>query len=327
MTVLIVSTALAMNGTNSILAQSQPFAAVLRVIQDSLEIQRANAVNTLPLPPNSQSGFGVGDLLRTGTYGRAIIEFGAARLLVLPQTEIMLDDYSGSNGSSANTLALTLTRGRVFFVRGGASFDALTIHAGTITLDQAAPDASVGLEVLANGTSTIIAGVSSSGGTVNGEAFTLEEGEGVRSDPVLGDSPPTAITAPYNFARLDSFMNGCPGDIQARGEASLNVRVGPGLDFDALGSIPNETRVFLMATNTTGERYRVQFLSGYGWVLANGVRHRCTDLTVLPNNSVENIVRLLYATPEELEILFPFYGTPEDDEIFYILPQQEAAPE
>jgi hypothetical protein len=303
--------------TNAQTENPTPYAAVLRVTFAEVELLRANTVSWLPLSVGAEMPIGAGDKLRTDYYGRAMIIFGDfAEGLVLPGSMLAFNEYTLDESIR---VAVEIQAGRaVFAVDEGVRFDHFQINVGRARVTAPAPMFGVQFNS-DSGAASIIVGEGDTTVDVAGEMFTVAAGYGLR----VGDQvdPLAALEPPYNFARLDGMLDGCPAVIEARGEASLNVRIGPSFDYDTVGSVPNETPVYLMAVSPNGERFRIQFFSGFGWILATGVRNRCVGLPVLPYSSVEFILRVFRPQPRELELLRPFFGEAQDDVIFYILPE------
>jgi len=284
------------------------YAAVLRINAATVEVQRAGTERWLPLPATAEFAFGDGDSVRTDRYGRAWLNFAQVitlRALVMSESEARIGVYSDSQ------VVVTLVSGRMAFTLDTTP-TIFQVIAGGAVIDTIAGNFAV---QVTGETIYVVASTGVINVHANGVNIPLSAGYGVRVGAT--NSNLVELGERANFARIDGILDGCPGDIQARGEDALNVRVGPALSFDALGSIPNGTPVFLMAMNPRQERYRIQFLSGFGWVLANGVVNRCANLPELPVSAVEQIVRILDPTAEELDILRPYFGEPDDDAIFY----------
>ena len=297
-------------GLSMVAAYAQETAAVLEVSAEGVDVLRWGVTNWLSLSADAQTPIGSGDRIRTDAYGRVFIHFDETDAYVMPDTEIVIAEFS------PDRLSVELAAGRVIF-----AFDALPaldfqLQVGNVVIEE--PSLHFAVQVEEN----IVWVISTDGilsGTMNGEAFVASPGEGLRISDTLervalaGDR--------ISFASIDGLLDGCPAVVNGRGEVSLNVRVGPSVAYDVLGSVPDGLNVFLMATNPDDARYRIQFLNGFGWILSNAVIHNCDDLPVLPYSAGEHPIRIVRATSDELTFLRPYFGAPEDDLIFYILPQ------
>ena len=130
------------------------------------------------------------------------------------------------------------------------------------------------------------------------------EGYGLR----VGDAAeaPVALEAPAGFSRLVATLDGCPGVVEAVGHQNLNVRVGPTLAYDVVGVVENGTSVSLLATSPSNSRYRIQYLGGFGWVLASGVQTACEGLPEMPLSTLEHLAGPLVVSEDELNFLVPW---------------------
>lgn len=298
----------------------EDLAAALRVVYAGVEVRRDGTDAWLPLRQGAEMPFGAGDAVRTDRTGRALLLLAdRGEILILPESvyAVELFDRDRVDGWTFSGYA-----------RQGQTIHQLsesiqhTVRTDQLTLGITSHYFAV--QALPSGLSRVIAAEGGLGVMIGDTLLTLEAGQGI----IVGQgeiSPVINVPYPANFARLDGIINGCPGVVQARGERDLNVRVGPSLAYDAIGVLVNDTSVQLMAVSEFGERYRIQYLSGYGTILATGVVTTCRDLPVIPYNSVETYYSIVDPTQRELQLLRPFYGTPEDDSVFYrgILPPQD----
>ncbi len=291
---------------------AQQTAAALEIAAEGVSVLRAGAVNWLSLPDDALTPIGSGDLLRTDGYGRAFVDFGTVRAYILPDSEFAVTEFSPER------MHADLTEGRVIF-----AFDTLPaldfrLQVGRMVIEE--PSSLFAVQVH-DGVIWLVSAEGVISGLIDGEPFAAAAEEGVR----IGEAVERVILngGAMSFARIDGLLDGCPATINGRGEASLNVRVGPSTAYDVLGSVPDGLNVFLMATNPDDTRYRIQFLNGFGWILSNAVVHNCENLLELPYSAGESPVRIVRASPDEIALLRPFFGAPEDDLIFYILPQLE----
>ncbi|HUN09080.1 MAG TPA: hypothetical protein PLQ56_20910 [Aggregatilineales bacterium] len=285
---------------------AQDKAAVLTVLYPGVEVRRANTADWLLVVQGAIMPFGVGDTVRTDERGRALLTFAVdAEALLLPQTAFTLTEYD-----SAGVIAEQVGRG-VYrrAVSAPAAFEVITARAA-VSLESG----HFALEADAEATRLITAEGQATA-RLAAEAIAVPAGYGLRLQSVPSDRIP--LEQPASFARLDGVLDGCPGLVQADGVDYLNVRVGPGNGYDFVGQIDNGTPVALLGIAPGADRYRFQFLSGFAWVLSSGIETACTDLPILPYTTLEAVIGVLQPTEIELDLLFPFFGTPEDDTWFF----------
>lgn len=285
-------------------ANADSYAAVLTVTHSGVEIRRDQTERWLAPGYGAVMPFGPGDEVRTGAYGRALITFwDGAAMLLLPDSVFRLD-------------ALEVSGGKGTVLRGDLSGTAVHRLAATTGLDYAlgserlavaspaqwfatwtGPDQPASIAV-AEGRAAIT--------TADGRDLTIETGEGF-----LDSGPgaiPLAFDPPWNAARIQGLLAGCPGLVDTVSDVPLRVRMGPGQGYVSMGGFDETQTVQIMAINASQGWYRVQFLSSFGWILRAAVETDCVDLPVLPDDTIENPAFILDASDSELEWLRPFFG-------------------
>ena len=299
-------------------AQS-PYSAVLRIMNTGVELRRLNTEAWLATRQNAEMPFGAGDVIRINNRGRALLTFWddqghSAEMMVLPYSTVEIMQFE----VDAGTLRLQLRFAGQAGVQLGegvrfAAFDIETDH-GHVT--QAAQH----FAVQANDSATrVIVAVGAAEVTGAGQTVTVASGEGVRvRDTAIQSS--TALTYPMNFAKLDSALDSCAGVANSTLYPSVNIRQGPGDGYDIIGEFINGDPVEILGTTPLGDRYRVRFLSAFGWVVANGIEATCPDLPVFPYETLEQVYGVIGFTDADLRLLEPFFGLRRDDYLFYPLP-------
>jgi hypothetical protein len=289
-------------------AASEPYAAVLTVIHPGVTIQRANTSAWLPLSTGSVAPFGAGDRLRTDDTGRAFVSFGPeSRMLVLPGSVYQLErlDLNGQIQLTGNLSGIAVhSMGPVASYR-------LTLHNSVITQPatlfatwaEAQPPLGV---TVAEGSLEVSACE---------QSWSLQPGQGL----YVSDETREVITfdPPWNIARMQGLLEGCPGIVATVGNVPLRVRIGPGEGYIRMGGFDQAQAVLIMAVNESLGWYRIQFLSGFGWLLKAAVRTECENLPVLPDNTSEQPLFIRDASPDEIELLRPFFGSPVINGWFY----------
>lgn len=291
---------------------AQETAAALEIAGEGVSVLRGGAVNWLNLPADALTPIGSGDLIRTDGYGRAFVDYGMMRAYILPDSEFALTEFS------TERMHVELTSGRVIFALDSLPALDFRLQVGRMVIEEPSNLFAVQIQ---DGILWLVSAEGIISGLIDDGPFAAAAEEGVRVGEAVERVELTG--GAMSFARIDGLLDGCPATINGRGEASLNVRVGPSTAYDVLGSVPHGLNVFLMATNPDDTRYRIQFLNGFGWILSNAVVHDCENLLELPYSAGERPLRIVRASPDELTLLRPFFGAPEDDLIFYILPQLE----
>lgn len=294
---------------------SGSYAAALHVLYTGVEVQRAGTEAWIAVRAGAQMPFGAGDQVRTLREGRALLIVAgtqpAGLLLLLPESQAAVLAFE--QGEDGLRFAAQVEGRLVGTTADTTAFADFSLE--TASAQVTVPSAHFAVQALPSLGTILVSAEGRLEADAQGERIALEAGQGVQ----VHNTVSAVIDVPYpaSFARLDGLVNGCPGRVRARGALDLNVRVGPSLAYEAIGVLVNDTSVRLMAVSAFGERYRIQYLSGYGTILASGVITTCRSLPVIPYSQVEAISAITAPSPQELALLRPFYGTPDDDPLFY----------
>jgi hypothetical protein len=291
-------------------------AARVRIVNPGVRVTLAGTLAPLPLREDAAFPVTAGDVLETDDGGRALIEFAdAVELLLLPFSRLeVLSNQPGDadvlvlhmrlDGQSAqrvrpvpaNPVELRITLG----ARGTVtSTDAW--YAVWSDIDQAS------IVTVAEG-----AVIYQSAGSGIG----LEPGNALYDSAAMTDVYP--IEPPYNAARLIADLFGCDGVSAAEGEG-LNVRAGADIGFRAIARLVDGTPLRILGVSADASRYRIQYLSGFGWVLAFGTDTDCQP-PVFPDDFTERNLEIKFVEPIEYELLPPFFGTPRENFWFWRWP-------
>ncbi len=287
---------------------ADPYAAVLGVTPAGVAVERAHTEAWLPLAAGSSGPLGSGDRLRTDGEGRALLTYWeGARTLILPDSTFALDDLDVSAGRGVR-LAASLTGVAVHAIPStpGLALD-LALEGVTVTQAEGLfatwADAGQPLGVtVAEGRITL----AGDRGPVE-----LAAGQGLYADSEVVDFDP-----PWNLARMQGIREGCPGLVDTDTDVPLRVRIGPGMGYVVMGVFGESQAVPIMGVNESGGWYRIQFLSGYGWMLRLAIQTNCQNLPVLPD-AAEAPRFVLGASQDEEALLRPFFGTPRANPWFY----------
>lgn len=294
--------------------QTQPisYPAILEVTYEGLEVKRRDTRLWIDVAPNAVMPIGEGDRLRTQDTGRAFIHLtnDQASTLILPNSEIEIRTIT------AKSVTITLHAGEVIASVNNPTLD--------YTLDGQhwSIAAQMGLLLASH--------------RANTDVFVIAEGDHIahrlQNTESQHLSQQTALYAPHQMftirenlsfptspAQVVGLLEGCPGVVQTASARNLNARIGPGTGNPRLGQFPDNANVRIMGLVASGGWYRVQFRSGFGWVerFALTITDSDCDLPTLPDTSFDLPSRIFDVTPAEITLLEPFYGTPDDDPIFY----------
>ncbi len=296
-----------------------PYSAVLRIMNPGVELRRIHTEAWHSVAQAAEMPFGAGDLIRLNNTGRALITFAdeqghSVEMVVLPYSELEVVQFEQEN--QAFLLQLRFAGQAGLLVGEGvnfASFNIETQHGNILQPAQhfaVQANASALRVVVASGAAEV---------TTAGQSVTVNAGQGARLlDGIIELSHP--LNSPMSFARLDSALDSCPGVTASTLYETVNIRQGPGDGYDIIREFVNGDPVEILGTTPLGDRYRVRFLSAFGWVVANGIAATCVDLPVFPYETLEQVYGVISLTDEDLRLLEPFFGTWRDDYLFYPLP-------
>lgn len=298
----------------TVIAQEDTEAAIATTITidyRGVELQLDGATNPLPLPQGAVAPIRVGDVVRTDDTGRATIDLlGSGEILLLPNstfsfTVLMQDE------NDTPTVAMTLDGTLIQRTRS----QAVNYMLQTAQLHITQP--AIAFAVWSRTDSPDVVAVVGGRLTLQAddETFTLSRNQGFWADetaPTVAD-----ITPPLNAARIDAQLNGCIGTVQTTGGVELRVRNGTTTEFTAMGAVPDGEQIALLGVTESGTRYRVQYLSDYGWVEAVAIQNDCTDLPIFPDITGEQSLTVTNALRPTIDLLRPYFGSPADNLWFY----------
>ncbi|MBN8618313.1 MAG: hypothetical protein J0L63_05375 [Anaerolineae bacterium] len=298
-------------------AQESAYAASVEIVYEGVELRRAGTEAWLSLPVGAQAPLGEGDTLRTNSRGRALIRVDVrASSLLLSSSEYHVNTLR-LDGDQRLVLEAELRDGRSVHRLELAQ----TVAMYRVILPRFSVEAAAGFFALdgdALGTNYVAVNGGDVSVTAGAEVIALAAGQGLRVGERAGQA--TALRSPMRFSLLDVQPDTCRGIVKATipGEESVQVRVGPGEGYISLGLIPNDTSIPLLGLTADGYRYLTPFLSGYGWVVSNGVIPPNCDQLPVVEGSIQFVDSIVNVTPIELEYLLPFFGLPADDRWFYV---------
>lgn len=262
-------------------AQGDDLAAVLEVLDGTVEVNRVNTQQWIAV--RVEAIVGVGDHIRTDGTGHARITFFSDGIdtELLPNSEMRIDQFSGSEQTFDLNVAVLIgeTAQRI-----GRALDASSRYTVTTPgMSLAARGTQFAVRVEDGGRSAMLV----SEGTVEaGKDASLADVPpefGIRSavDGVLSD-----VVHAKTFAELDSALDGCTATLTTTDDVSLNVRIAPNLNAPRVGIISASDINKLVGVTENGHWYRIEFRGGFGWVLSStaAIQEPCAGLRTFPND-------------------------------------------
>lgn len=265
-------------------AQGEELVASLEVLDGGVTIQRAATTDFVLV--NFESLVGVGDVIKTAADGRARITFFAngVETDVLPNSEFRIDAFTGNEEKYQLTVTLIVgqTAQRVLKVLDSGS--SYIINSTGLELAVRGTVFDTRVERSGRSATVVREGVVKATNVGTASTADVPEGFGVRAEQGKGLSD---VVRASSFAQLDSALDGCNGVIETVGDVVLNVRIGPGLNFEKIGTLDNLTAHRLYGVTETTEWYRVMFEGKFAWVFAPAVKldSACAGLRRFPDDT------------------------------------------
>ncbi|MBK8025863.1 MAG: SH3 domain-containing protein [Chloroflexi bacterium] len=286
-----------------------PMAATLTITSETVTVSRADAANVFDLRQDAVAPIGEGDVLTTGSRGRAWIDVeGGARLLLMPESRLEIVSFQ-REGAIARLLVNL--EGHIIASAGDAAL--VTIEIQTDHLRVTPTGQAAVWTNFEDGEVVTAATLTTGYEDAEGNGGTLEAGQGLYVDGETEYVTQLSQDAVFlHAAQLIGLWRGCPGIVVNTGAEFLNLRVGPGLQSSAIGYTPPGGAVEVLGISESRNWYRVQRLHGFGWVRGYYLSYGCPDdFPTFPNNRVEQNLELRDVQPDEYALLEPFYGPPD----------------
>lgn len=298
----------------TISAQPVKQAAIIRVIGQEIFFQRQNTTVEHPLRASAVALLGVGDRIRTGENGRVLISLqDQYAVLLLPNSEYTLLDFEyddlGVMRVDARLSGIAIHN----FEDSAQTLD-YRLEAETFDVGASVGDFAVwsvpnlGLQAVTNALGEV---------DIYPEDdihVTIGSGMGFA---VSYSTEPVPLTLPLHASQLVAQSVKCDGIVNINTTEGLRLRAGAALDFLVVDALEDKQHVSITGTTENGLWYRIPFQTGFGWIYSSLIIADCEDLRRFPNLFGEAPERVRTVTPTELEMLTPFYGTPETNNVFY----------
>lgn len=291
------------------------YAAVLRVTAPGVQIKRWDTTNWSVLPLDSESPIGAGDTIQTGDDGRAIIFFDAGvELLILPESVYALTAFSQLEGGYWQ-LEAELDGRMIQHVVDPSQFRPYRLETSRFSVT--VPGIRFAVQTRASDIASLVSADGEVRLMADEQEVIVPASHGFRSGG--NGSAVIPMTQPVNFALLDSMLDGCPGMVDTKLRADLNVRTQLGVRYYVMGTIKNDLAVQIVGFRESdfGIWYRIQFLGDFGWVTSDSVETECQNLPAVDNAAPDYPTGLSQVSGDEIALLEPFYGSSADNSWIY----------
>jgi hypothetical protein len=281
---LIIATLTLTLGISLVQAQGTKLAATIEVLDAGVEMLRVDTSNWIAL--SGGSVVGVGDTIRTNETGRARITFFAngTDVELSPDTTYRINDFEGSETDYLLRVEVIVGETLQRINRIANATPDYSIDTPSMTL--AARGTVFVVRVLPVGRSAMLVreGGVSAGKSAADDPRLVEPGFGVRADP---DEPVSEVVPATTFDQLDSALDGCAVAVNFADDVSVNVRQGPGRDFEQIGVLAPSAITRLFGQTATNNWYRLEFEDGYAWVQlpAIALEAGCAGLRPFPDET------------------------------------------
>jgi uncharacterized protein YraI len=250
-----------------LLAQdSDELVASLEVLEAGVQVKRVDTAVWVPI--NVETLVGQGDRIRTDTTGQARITFfvDGSTAILEPGTEVHIVEYAGTEDQFRLTVEVLIGITRQQFgrlIESGSSYEVLTPG---VAMTVRGTDFSVRVED--DGRSSLLTHEGMVAASASGTSADVPTDFGVRS---AVDAPLSDVVPATTFEELDTALDGCAGAITTPADVKLNVRLGPGLDKEIVGTVAPANVANIIGSTEDSSWYRIPFRNGYGWVSSAGM--------------------------------------------------------
>lgn len=250
--------------------------AILEVLNEGVEVKRAGT--DLWIPVGVESIVGVGDSIRTDATGEARITFfgTGADTELEPKTEFMIRRFEGDEDSFTISIEVLsgITRQQVSgFLDLNSSYELITPGmAMTVRGTEFA------VRVEDTGRSSLVTSDGVVAASAEQSSEEIAAGFGVRAP--VGEEL-SAVVPATSFDELDAALDGVAATFDTTADIRLNVRSGPGVNYERVGSLDPAEITTVLGIDETGVWYRIAFRDGFAWVSGELI-NVAVDLDKLP---------------------------------------------
>lgn len=250
---------------------SSELVASLEVLSPGVEVQRVDTSNWVPI--RVETLIGEGDSIRTDATGAARVTLfrDGTSFEIDPGSEVHISEFRGLDRQFTLTLDVLagITRQQINRLLDPGSSYRLVTPGATMTVR----GTNFAVRVEESGRSSVITATGLVEAAGAASAAEVPPGFGLRAE--TGNL--SEVVPATSFEELDAALDGCGGAIGTEADVLLNVRVGPGLKFERVGSTLPSDITTIFGTDPTGTWYRIPFRGGFGWVSGLGMAIRLDD--------------------------------------------------
>jgi len=268
-------------GLSTVHGQGTDLAAVLEVLEGTVEVNRVNTEQWIEV--RVEAIVGVGDRVRTNEMGRVRITFFADGIdtELMPSSEIRIEQFSGNADTFDLTLAVVVGQTTQRIGRALNASSSYVIDTPAMSLAARGTQFQIRVEDSGRAAMLVSEGVVDASG--EGQSAEVPPSFGIRA--AVNESLSDVIVA-NSFEALDAALDGCVVTVITPDDTSLNVRIAPSVDAPRIGVISAiDIEKFIGVTETT-DWYRIEFRGGYAWVLSSGatIQMPCAGLRIFPDS-------------------------------------------
>ena len=263
------------------LAAQDEISATLEVLNPGVEVLNTNTVNWVKI--KKESVVAIGDRIRTDKSGLARITFFANGVDtdILPNTEYEIQKIQGTN--EAFNIQVSVIAGQTVQRLTKLLDSSSTYNVLTPGMELVARGTEFAVRVEANGRSGMLVSKGLVDAGAQDAIAKVPLGFGVRTTI---NEKPSDVVAATSFEALDAALDGCTVSLTTPDDTSLNVRLGPDVKFEQVGTISAQAISTFFGKTESGGWYRIAFRGSFGWILSSTakVSSVCAGLRVFANN-------------------------------------------
>lgn len=296
----------------SLSAQSGELSAAVRILGDEVFFQRVNTDTEFLLSEGANAPFGIGDVIRTGQNGRVLITVNEdTQILVLPNSTYEIIDFSRDE---AGHVSLGAQQEGIVLHDFNASTEDFTYQLETSTFSISQAEGRFLVWAVPTGLQAV---------TVSTGTLTLEFDDNEyfitdnRGFAIEGFDIVVPLSAPLHASQAVARSVNCQGIVDTGGSEGLRLRAGAAIDYQIVDVLADGQAVSIVGATENGLWYRLPFQTGFGWIYSDFIVGTCVNLSEFVNLVDERPEQIDDATEIEIELLEPFYGTPQSNLVFF----------
>jgi hypothetical protein len=306
------SSRVAMLDDQTLDAAHQQLVAMVRVYDETAELCRAGTQFWVPLL--FESVLSSGDYVRMDDTGSATLHIPGSRAVIdmFPRSAVQIAHLSHHNPGFDVELALVQGEILANFSQADTTharyaictpFAEFLLHGATLALRSEADGRILALNVTSHteGATTHTALMQHAG-----VRYVLRPGQGVL---IGADGQHSGILPATSFDQLVAAVDGVPFKLASQADVQLNVRRGPSLKTECVGTVDIRAVERVHAVSADKYWYRVRFGEHYRWVSGRDLGP-VTDATILPTvppDFVEHDEQIPDVSDEQTDLPTPLH--------------------